>query len=137
MDSERILTSTCSSVNTLELVLSGHRLGRNRSPFRTCCARLQNPVCSVLEVVISVRHYGSDRSCYLPELNLVNEAVLVRVVVLHYLLLCSLRVARILCHRLVFLSLVVFPITSNSVKSGSGPEHWSFEPDSNVIYLLL
>ena len=34
-------------------------------------------LCSVLEVVISVHRYVSDRSCYLPELNLVSEAVLV------------------------------------------------------------
>ena len=73
-----------------------------------------------------VRHYGSDRSCCLPRLNLVSEAVLVQVVVSHYLLVCSLRVARTLCRRLFFQSCFFFSIKSNSVKSGSGPEHKSF-----------
>ena len=79
--------------------------------------------CSVLETVTLVRHYGSDRSCYLPRLNLVSEAVLVQVVVSPYLLVCSLRVTRTLCRRLFFSSLVFFfSIKSNSVKSWSWPE---------------
>ena len=86
VDSDRILTSTCSSVNTLgcdlfecEYVGASFvrsSVGTNTDHRRTCCTRSQNPVFSVLEVVIFVRHYGSDCSCSLPGLNLVSKAVL-------------------------------------------------------------
>ena len=35
----------------------------NRTAFRTYCVHLQNPICSVLEVVILIRG-GDDRSFY-------------------------------------------------------------------------
>ena len=95
-------------------------VGTKTDHRRTCCARSQNPVCSVLEVVILVRHYGSDRSCCLPRLNLVSEAVLVQVVVSHYLLFCSLRVARILYRRLFFFKSCFFFSQSNLTLSNPG-----------------
>ena len=83
---EYVGATTCSSVNTLglrpvqvwvrlELVLWVHRLKRNRSSPHLLHS-LAEPYCSVLEVAFMVRHYGSDRSCSLPRLSLVNEAVL-------------------------------------------------------------
>ena len=70
---------------------------------------MQNPICSVLEVVILVCHYGSDRPAALPKLILVSKATVyfAQVVVSRYLLTVqsarsTLTVSLIVCERLVF-----------------------------------
>ena len=85
MDSDRILSSTCSSVNT-----SGLRSVRVRYGASSVSSSVETrpiidePVALACRTLFFglrgshflVRHYGSDRSCCLPRLKLVSEAVL-------------------------------------------------------------
>ena len=122
---EYVGATTCSSVNTLELVLWVHRLRRNRSsPY--LLHSLAEPYLFGLGGSHSGSSLsGSDRSCCLPRLNLVSEAVLCSSSGCHITyLLCSLRVGTHSALLIVFFSKSCFfsnqiPTLSNP---GQGPE---------------
>ena len=86
-----------------------------------------------------VRHYGSDRSCCLPRTQPSQRSCTLFKVVVWYCLLVV-QSARSMHSALLivfFQVLFFFQSNSNFVKSGSGPEHWSFEPDTERVGIRL
>ena len=111
-------------------------VGTKTDHRRTCCACSQSPVWSVLEVVILVRHYGSDRSCCLPcraqpcqRSSACSSCGFALPIIVQ-----SARIARILHRRLFFFSSLVFfnqiLILSNP---GRGLNRGWFEPPKKPL----